>query len=242
MSTTEQLVHMAEQLHGPEHGAEQTKKIESAILRTCKPTIEQLAIIAAQLLSRHNGDCQAAISEAARLWVACVREHGKLGKRDWRYNPHPGVKITKPARYPLTFDEVLKLLMPKEKDRTKRDKRLRRHYAKLPVMSSSGLLKDAKGKPIVLGEKGADERIAEERNRMFSEREYTALANTYFQWWKTAESAERRAAGAKGNASPKRKKGAAASTDKRKGARPRTSERLTPILRAAGGLDTIPQP
>jgi hypothetical protein len=69
----------------------------------------------------------------------------------------------------------------------------------------------------------------------------------YFRsWYETTHSAEikakRRAAGAKGNASPRREKGKKAdgTKDERTGAH--TKKRLTPILRAVAGLDTISRP
>jgi hypothetical protein len=190
MNRTEQLVRMAEQLHG----AQNAEKIQSALLCTCPPTVEQLAMIAAQLLPRHGENYQAAIAEAARLWAACVIEHGKLGKHDWWYNPAPKIKITKPKQFPITFVETLRLLMPQAKGEAERIARFRQFLAETPVTDGREPLKDDNGKPRFTGKSWAADKIAEYRPQTFRERHYTVLAQSFLQWWNSNLSTTRQAA------------------------------------------------
>src|SRR5208283_3726226 len=85
------------------------------ILREHKPTPAQLAQIAAPLLPHHKDNYGAAILEAAYLLAICateIEEAENLNLIDQMdFNPF-GVEIPRPKEFPISFDQMIRLLMP----------------------------------------------------------------------------------------------------------------------------------
>jgi hypothetical protein len=85
------------------------------ILREHKPTPAQLAQIAAPLLPHHKDNYGVAIIEAAYLLAICeseIKEAENLNLIDQMdFNPF-GVEIPRPKEFPISFEQMLRLLMP----------------------------------------------------------------------------------------------------------------------------------
>jgi hypothetical protein len=129
----------------------------------------------------------------------------------------------------ISFDNFLRERMPEVPEEANRVARWRDCVAAMPGATADTV----------------DKTIAEQRRYGFNKLAAFYWADRFEHLRQIARaaasadiSAKRRESGAKGNASPKREK-AGTKADKRTGARPRTKERLTPILRAVAGLDRI---
>jgi hypothetical protein len=90
-------------------GLEVRAVVEANAESNCNPTIHQLALIAAHLMNRHNGNAGSAASEAIQVWHECV-EAVELAA-EFEYFRHEAQ--TQDTRPDLSFDDLLRKLMPK---------------------------------------------------------------------------------------------------------------------------------
>jgi len=143
----------------------------------CHPaTPEQLALIAAPLMQRHGGDCKAAIAEAARLWAEAIIQAPELGVLDFWGTSEKD--IPKPERFPVTIEEMLRLLLPQVDNAADRQKEFRHFLACQPIKGGRGEILEPTEEDLVEG----GEHLAKLRQREINEIHYHTLGRQFLAW------------------------------------------------------------
>ena len=169
------------------------------LLRKYKPSPQHLAQTASPLLSRHKGDYMRAIMEAAHLLAICGTEINEANENlslidQFAFNPS-GVEIPRPGSFPISFFEMLRLLMPGTDKADDRQTRFR-HYLKetLTVWAKPGSIAVGKADLVRAGEWIADakKRDAEtQKNGLpgaIDDSQYLYHASNFLLWQKRQRS------------------------------------------------------
>jgi len=143
-----------------------------------RPTAQDLAPIAAQILPLHDGNAEAAAGAALALWEQCAKaiETAKREREDAEQLARLQHDLTEAMAPALTFPELLRRLMPDLRN-DEREKRFRDYLAE--VSRAPGEQPAGAGAGVVRG----GELLAQYREITFAGLHLNGIENAFNEWW-----------------------------------------------------------